>query len=123
MAEVMRLITVYLSGECTRDLKTYVKVVKYSDGRYLPKCIPVYLRGYIRSLSTELRRWEQPIETLISKGNIIMTYHDYRAFLLRVVRTLLSICAVMRSMSGHHFIKFSTVTAPHSGTRLTYRKP
>jgi len=37
----------------------------------------------------------------------------------RTFKALLSLISVFRSMSGHHKIKFDTVTNPHNGEMLT----
>lgn len=120
MAEVMRLITVYLSGEVTRDNFTWVKVAHYKDKRCIPKVIPVYIRGMIRELSNLLECEET--KDFYVKGTVIYSKNDYTTYLIRIVRTLLTILGLMRSMSGHHYLKFSSINAPHTGKVLTFDK-
>jgi hypothetical protein len=95
-SEVLRLIFEYLSGRGMRQHKTWVKVF----GSGLPKCIGITNAVYIMNNR----------DLLVSNHPSVL---EQRGFL--ILRAVISVVAMFRSMSPKHVIKFDSVTSPFTG--------
>lgn len=115
MSECARLILVYMSNERSRNTRVWVKVASYKDGTCLPKILASSVRVKFRILRGLLQSKYQLTKEGDSDSDKLYLN------LLSLLRIILSILFIARSMSQFHKLKLNSITDPFTGNERTLK--